>query len=161
MLPWMHTVSKTFYATLQRVQNWSLVVIPFRGQAGNALQEVCECARGWTRGGGRVEFCWLGLRGKSLVDLLIFCNILSIVSLLSVGKLQHAKIKCSHGCFLFVGLCPRRSHELKMKNFFHYAQDNTKYDELENTKLSVCRVAYLMENSVRNFLLLRAREYKI
>ena len=61
----------------------------------------------------------------------------------------------------FVGLWSRRAHEHNMKNFLHYAQDNTKYDELENTKLSVCRVAYLMENSVRNFLLLRAREYKI
>ena len=47
------------------------------------------------------------------------------------------------------------------KKFYHYAQDNTKYYELENTKLSVCRVAHLMENSVRNFLSLRAREHKI
>ena len=63
-------------------------------------------------------------------------------------------LACAHGV-------PTNIHEHKMKNFFHYAQDNTKYDELENTKLSVCRVAYLMENSVRNFFLLRAREYKI
>ena len=63
--------------------------------------------------------------------------------------------------WIFVGLCPRRAHEHKMKNFFHYAQENIKYDELENTKLSVCRVAYMKENSVRNFLLQRAREYNI
>ena len=49
-------VSKTFYATLQRVQNWSLVVAPFRGQAGNALLEVCECVKANERGRER-KFC--------------------------------------------------------------------------------------------------------
>ena len=39
-----------------------------------------------------------------------------------------------HVVVFFVGLCARRAHEHKMKNFFHYAQDNTKYDELDNTK---------------------------
>ena len=58
----------------------------------------------------------------------------------------------------FVGLCARRAHEHNMKKIFHHARDNTKYDELENTKLSVCRVACLMENSVRNFLFYCALE---
>ena len=60
-------------------------------------------------------------------------------------------------CFVLLAC----AHDYKVKNFFQHAQESTKYDELENTKLSVCRVAYLMESSVRNFLLLRAEEYNI
>ena len=65
MFPWTHTVSKTFYATLQRVQNWSLAVVPFRGQAGNALQKEGVCVRANEKGRER---------GKSLGDKLTFCN---------------------------------------------------------------------------------------
>ena len=62
--------------------------------------------------------------------------------------------------FFFLLACAHRV--LTNTTFFsHYAQDNTKYYELDNTKLSVCSVAYLMKNCVRNFLSLRASEHKI
>ena len=48
-----------------------------------------------------------------------------------------------------------------LKTFFHYAQENTKYYALENTKYSARRVAYLRENSVRNFLSLENTKYSV
>jgi len=47
--------------------------------------------------------------------------------------LQNATIKCSYGCLFFL-LAFAHSVPTNTTLFFHYAQDKTKYYELDNTK---------------------------
>ena len=101
----MHTVSKTFYATLQRIRNWSLVVVPFGGQAGNALQEVwviVNVREGERKGNGEGNCSRLGLsdsksnrtKRKMLSSVFCVCDM--------VGWRQWCCDRYLVGCISFV-----------------------------------------------------------